>query len=117
MQVVRHDYTGEVPAGERERASVFEVDFDDLHTRIGPEIIDTRHITVDGDDVVASLEEEARVPSAAAREIEYRSCRGYERRETNDPRRGDSARVWLGRHDARSTLAVGQVRRTRVPGQ
>jgi hypothetical protein len=87
VEVVGDHYRAEPSVEERERAAVLEVDLDDLELWMCSQVFDSRDISIDGDDVVTSRQEEARMTTTPARDIEHGSRRRHERRETRHPGR------------------------------
>ena len=86
VQVVRDHHACEPSLGERERFTVLEVDLDHLESIVFPDVIETRHVSIDGNDVVALVQEPAGMATCAAGDVEHRTSARDQRCEADDPR-------------------------------
>ena len=84
--VVRDDHACEPSLGERERFTVLEVDLDHLDSIMFPDVIETRGVSIDGNDVVALVQEPACVATCAAGDVEHRTSARDHGCEADDPR-------------------------------
>ncbi len=84
--VVRDDHACEPSLAERERFTVLEVDLDHLESIVFPDVIETRDVSIDGDDGVALVQEPAGMATRAAGDVEHRTSARDQGCKADDPR-------------------------------
>lgn len=85
-QVVRDHHPREASLAEREPLPALEIHLDHLESIVFPDVIESRDVSIDGDDVVPVVQEPAGVATRSARDVEHRTGGRDQGRKAGDPR-------------------------------
>jgi hypothetical protein len=86
VQVVRDHHPCEPSLAERERLTALEVHLDYLESIVFPDVIETRDVSIDGDDVAPLVQEPVGMATRAARDVEHRTGERDQGCKADDPR-------------------------------
>jgi hypothetical protein len=71
---------------ERERLAVLEIDLDCHESIVFPDVVETGDVSIDRDDVVAAVQEQPGVATAATGDVEHLTSGRDQGCEADDPR-------------------------------